>query len=191
MSWTFWSVLNDYFNVFYAVKKFAFPGWGPDRNGLWSDHPRQNWPLIRPSQTGLTSDQTRVRSKLRVHLECARKLPLIRLLCARMSPPDQTSGRLNPPLIRLKCARSRLWSDWSALEIASDQTEVRSKSPLIRLKCARNCLWSDWSALEIASDQTEVRSKLPLIRLKCVQNSLIRERFEHEKNSQYCYNIFI
>ena len=75
-------------------------------------------------------------------------------------------------LIRIKCARIVLWSDWSALETASDQTQVRSKRPLIRLKCARNCLWSDLSALETASDQTQVRSKRPLIRLKCARNDL-------------------
>ena len=89
---------------------------------------------------------------------------------------DQTSVR-SKIVVRSKCARLRLWSDWSALEIASDQTEVRSKLPMIRLKCARNHLWSDKSALEITSDQTKVRSKLPLFRLKCVQNSPIREWF--------------
>ena len=52
------------------------------------------------------------------------------------------------PLIRPKCARSRLWSDPIAFEVASDQTQVRSKR-----------LWSDPIALEFASDQTQVRSK--------------------------------
>ena len=89
----------------------SYPGWGPDRNGLWSDHPRQKWPLIRPTQTDFSSDQTIVRSKLRVRLKCARKLPLIRLLCARMSPPDQTIMRSNTTLIRLKCVQNSLISE--------------------------------------------------------------------------------
>ena len=63
------------------------------------------------------------------------------------------------PQIRPKCARSRLWSDPIALEVASDQTQLRSKSPLIRPNCDRIHLWSDPIALEIASDQTQVRSK--------------------------------
>ena len=126
---------------------------------------RSKSPLIRPSQTSGTSDQT---VPDRSHLwsdECA-----LEDRCA-------LEVRSNLPLIRLKCARNSLWSDWSSLEIAYDQTEVRSKSPLIRQKCARNHLWSDKSALEITSDQTKVRSKLPLFRLKCVQNIPISEWF--------------
>ena len=34
------------------------PGWGRARNRLWSGRPRQVGPLIRPSQTEVTSDQT-------------------------------------------------------------------------------------------------------------------------------------
>ena len=103
---------------------------------------------------------------------CARKLPLYRLLCTRMSPSDQTSVLSNTPLTRLTSARRRFWSDRSALESASDQTEGRSNLPMIRLLSVRNCLWPDWRALEDASDHTEVRSKLPLIRPKCVPNYL-------------------
>ena len=94
----------------------------PDKWDLWSDRPRPKWPLIR-----------------RV---CAR-----RSLCARSAlkaASDQTSSRPKWPLIRqvpdhcpdefqtivqtrvrskysprLKCGRNHLWSDKSALEVAS------------------------------------------------------------------------
>ena len=51
------------------------PGWIPAiRPFVW----------IRPSQTDLSSDHPIVRSKLRLHLKCARKIPLIRLMWARI-----------------------------------------------------------------------------------------------------------
>ena len=73
------------------------------------------------------------------------------------------------PLIRPKCARSRLWSDPSALEkimIRPNCAQSRLWSDpsaleefMIRPNGARIRLWSDPIALEIASDQIQVRSK--------------------------------
>ena len=70
-----------------------YPGWDRARNRLWSDHPRQVGPLIRPSQTEVTSDQTRMRSKIIVRSKCARS----RLWSGDFQTevtPDQTSSRL-------------------------------------------------------------------------------------------------
>ena len=119
---------------------------------------RSKSPLIRPSQTSGTSDQTVPdRSDLwsddyALEDHCALDV------------------RSKPPLIRRVPDRSDPWSD-------KFQTIVQTSSrPLSRLECARNTV-PDYSAVEITSDQTKVRSKLPLFRLKCVRNSLIREWF--------------
>ena len=80
-----------------------------------------------------------------------------------------TEKRLNSPLIRPNCARSRFWSDPIAFEVASDQTQLRSKLRLIRPNCVRSSLWSDPIAFEVASDQTQLRSNSPLIRPKCAR----------------------
>ena len=110
---------------------------------LWVFYPRlrsrSKSSLIRPSQTSGSSDQTVPDWSDLWSDECA-----LEDRCA-------LEVHSNPALIRLKCARNNLWSDWSAPEIAYDQTKVRSKSPLIRQKCARNHLWSDKTALEFAS----------------------------------------
>ena len=59
--------------------------------------------------------------------------------------PDQTQLRLKTFMIRSNCARSRLWSDKSALESAYDQTfqtKMSSDQTISRP-------WSDRSALEL------------------------------------------
>ena len=68
------------------------PGWGRAQNRLWSDRPRQVGPLIRLSQTEVTSDQTRMRSKIIVRSKCARS----RLWSGEFQTevtPDQPSSR--------------------------------------------------------------------------------------------------
>ena len=105
----------------------------PDRSDLWSYH----------SQTEVTSDQTKVRSKHRVRSKCARNC-----LWSDLS-------RRKGPLIRAKsdhrpddCA-FKTTSDQTIVrsKVTPDQTIVRSKSPLIRLNCARNSLISEWFSL--------------------------------------------
>ena len=64
----------------------------PYQSDLWTDRPRTKLPLIRPSQTEVTSDQTRMRSKIIVRSKCARS----RLWSGEFQTevtPDQTSSR--------------------------------------------------------------------------------------------------
>ena len=94
-----------------------YPGWGRARNRLWSDRPRQVWPLIRPSQTEVTSDQTSVRSKIVVRSKCARS----RLWSDEFQTevtPDQTSSRPLPRQVPDHCP-----DEFQTIV----QTKVRSK----------------------------------------------------------------
>ena len=127
----------------------------PDESGLWSDRPRQIFPLIR--------------------LQCAQRSVCAYCALKNFLWSDYCALECHA-LIRLVCARIRLWPDWGALENASEQTEVRSKLPLIRPKWAQNYLWPDCCAFKIASDQTDGRSKTPLIILKCARNRLWSDR---------------
>ena len=127
------SRLHDYFRSMAQVEL-------PSGSDLWSDRARPNqsilWldssaletpcalkmcsklSLIRPFQTEMTSDQTKIRL-------------LSRRLCDH--DPDQTEAiiqtiaRTRSFLIRLFCAKSHFWSDYCALEITSDQNQLRSK----------------------------------------------------------------
>ena len=70
----------------------VYPGLGRARNHLWSDLPRQVGPLVRPSQTEMTSDQTSMRSKIIVRSKCARSRLWSDELQTEVTP-DQTSSR--------------------------------------------------------------------------------------------------
>ena len=94
----------------------------PDKWDLWSDRPRPKWPLIRRvcarrsscarSALKAASDQTSSRPKW----------PLIRQVPDHCPDEFQTivqtrvRSKYSP---RLKCGRNHLWSDKSALEVAS------------------------------------------------------------------------
>ena len=77
---------------FYFMLWSVCPGWGRARNRLWSDRPRQVGPLIRPSQTEVTSDQTSMRSKIIVRSKCARSRLWLDEFQIEVTP-DQTSSR--------------------------------------------------------------------------------------------------
>ena len=83
---------NDDTDYFLCLKTENFPGWGRARNRLWSDRPRQVGPLIRPSQTEVTSDQTRMRSKIIVRSKFARSRLWSGEFQAEVTP-DQISSR--------------------------------------------------------------------------------------------------
>ena len=95
---------------------------------------------------------------------------------------SDSSSAVTTFMIRLKSARTFLWSDPVAL------------GPfMVKTSCARNCLWSDSSALEFASDQTQMRSNPALIRLKCarirlwsVSRALLRSKLRSRAQWQAC-----
>ena len=117
ISLVFEATLNADFNI---LRSFCFESWPfrPSkstqvevraRNCLWSDRPRQVWPLIRPSQAKITSDQTSVRSKIIVRSKCARSRlwPLIRQF------PDQCPDEIQT-IVQTKvrsncCPRPYAW----------------------------------------------------------------------------------
>ena len=115
---------------------------------------------------------------------------LIRYKHARLSPYarnalncayDHTQVFWNPPKIRLKWTRIRLWSDSSAID-SLNALVVRSNLPLIRLQRDRIRLWSDSSALDslyalvVRSNHPKIRPNISLrfkhswYRLSCARN---------------------
>ena len=92
----------------------------PSGSDPWSDRARRKLPLIRPSQTEVFSDQTKVRSKLSLIRPSQTKRPC-----------DQTIIR---PLSRRLCDHGPVQTQTIV------QTIVRSKSLLIGLFCTQKLL---------------------------------------------------
>ena len=122
-----------------ALWIYWYPGWGPGSNFFLIRLSRPKLSLIRLSRRKLTLIRLS-RPKLPLIRLSRHKGSLIRLFRPKAFWSDhlqtmvqtqiQTLIRLwsdSEVMVRPSCARSHLWSDWSALEASSDQTQVHSK----------------------------------------------------------------
>ena len=147
-------VAQNLTNLFAATRRQqTFPGWGRAQNGLWSDRPRQVGPLIRPSQTEVTSDQTSMRSKIIVRSKWARsrlwsdeiqtEWPLIRQVPDHCPDEFQTTvqtrvhSKYSP---RLKCGRNHLWSenDFEHEQISQNRYNIFISSIILSILYSTN-----------------------------------------------------
>ena len=112
----------------------------PSGSDPWSDRARRKLPLIRPSQTKVSSDQTNVRSKHRVRSKCARNCLWSDLPRGKDLWSDHNQTIVQTIVRPWPSSNPDHCPDDCALKITSDQPIVRSK---------------------VTPDQTIVRSKSP------------------------------
>ena len=165
-----------------------WPGWGAIRK----------WPLIRPSQSKLYYDQTKVRSEHRVHSKCPwnsdQALPdgnefwsdrnqtiVQKIMRSWPRPyPDHRPDSMDEPEFPL---RGPAFPIWQLDSFGSDQSHQTLDVPLIRMLpfvaswqshhiSLKNKKSKEKNPLEIFSGQTNVRLSTPVIRP--TQTPLIR-----------------